>query len=78
MVIRTSKSFRRIMIEISTENLERLLVQSQHEIDKQLGRIIAQIARQDHAAWSEFPARMLTHSERLREQAERLSEGRSL
>jgi len=60
------------MDQISTENLNRALEQSQIEIDKQLSEIIAQISRQDRTACPEFSANLIAHGKALIQQGERL------
>jgi len=60
------------MNAISPENLERELRQSQIDIDKLFTDTLAQISRQDQAAWPDFPARLRTHGNALIEQGERL------
>jgi Trp operon repressor len=70
-----SRLVRRIMAEISPATLSELLKQSQRNIDKQLSVLVAQISRQSHAQWSEFPARLIAHSDALKKQADRLMEG---
>jgi DUF3102 family protein len=75
---RRSKSVRSILREISPENIRRLLGQSQIEIDKELGETIAQVGRQDHAEWPEFPDRLATHGKALIAQSKRLTQGKPI
>jgi hypothetical protein len=69
---RRRKSRDGIMDAISSENLERGLKQSQIGIDKLFTDTLAQISRQDHAVWAEFPMRLMAHGQALIEQGERL------
>jgi Protein of unknown function (DUF3102) len=70
---RRHKSHRQIMKEISSENLERDLEKSQIKIDRDLDHTLDQISRQDHAAWSDFPARLMGHGNDLIREGERLT-----
>ena len=72
---RRHKSRHSIMEAISPEDLERDLTRSQIEIDKLFTDTLAQISRQDHATWSEFPARLIQHGNALIQQGERLRDG---
>jgi hypothetical protein len=69
---RRRKSRDGIMDAISSENLERELKQSQIGIDKLFTDTLAQISRQSHAAWSEFPDRLLERGNALIAQGQRL------
>ncbi len=66
-----------IMGAISPEKLEPQLEAGQIEIDKQLTDIIAQINRQDHAAWREFPGRLIARGQDFIKQGERLNNSAS-
>jgi hypothetical protein len=66
------KSKQSIMDQISTENLDRELKESQAGIDRQLGLILDQIRRQSNAAWGEFPDRLVTLGEGFIAEGERL------
>ena len=70
---RRHKSKQSILHQISTANLERGLKHAQIKIDKKLSDTIAQITRQSHATWSDFPARLIALGKALIEQGERLS-----
>jgi hypothetical protein len=66
------KSQGQLMRAIGPEYLNAELRQSQMEIDKRLSDIIAQIARQDHTEWMEFPERLEAHAANLTRHSHRL------
>jgi hypothetical protein len=52
--------------------MRQILRDAQIQIDGQLRDVIAQIARQDSAAWSLFPNRLIAAGRELIEQGQRL------
>ncbi|PYJ33624.1 MAG: hypothetical protein DME88_07910 [Verrucomicrobia bacterium] len=67
-----SKFCRELLREISPENLDRQLKREQMRIDREFTDRIEQIRRQDHAAWSGFPYRLITLGNELIKEGERL------
>jgi hypothetical protein len=70
-----SKSLKQIMREVSPENQQRELKDSQRDMDKQLSDMVAQLRRQAEstfgdqtwveASWPEFSERLKSHGEAL-------------
>jgi hypothetical protein len=71
------KTVRQILREISPGHLRDMLRDAQIQIDGQLREIISQVARQDDAAWSLFPDRLVAAGRKLIEQGERLKSSAS-
>jgi hypothetical protein len=75
---RRHKSKQSIMNRISPEVLESQLKAAQLDINEQLGQIIAQIGRQDHAAWPQFPDNLIARGAMLYQQGERLKSAKTV